>query len=500
MTDADPPLTGFGEFRLDSNLRCLYRGSEKLKIGAMAFNVLEFLVKNRHRVVSKSEFLAEVWGEERTKGTVEQAISQLRRVLQDDTAEPQFIETVPGHGYRFVAQVLALDPKLDEPHQTPPDDGRGLASPTNDISAAGLLAIAGRPWAFARPGRFAILCIVIILLGVGAAMSVITHSHDSEIASATAVGDTLTAKDAAGNVVWTHRFDHSFMERPDDSKKRIQVVDLNGDGGLEVLVATAFADPTSANGPEELLCFSSRGKLLWRYRPEIDMKFNTRDLNGPWRIAQMIIVDEGRSKSIWLAVDHAIWWPAFLVKISPNGAREIRFTSSGAIYGLVAFHAKSGAYVMAGGINNEYRMAVVAVLALNGSPATSPQGDGSKFQCIRGCPTSQPYRYILLPRSETNIASDLPYNDASQILLKPGGFTIRTTEVEAAAQFFDFTEDFQPERVVYSGDYQAKHRRYELTGRITHSFDLCPERRKPAIVRIFDEKGVPHSLSVLRLD
>jgi hypothetical protein len=35
------------------------------------------------------------------------------------------------------------------------------------------------------------------------------------------------------------------------------------------------------------------------------MEFNTRDLNGPWRITQMIVVDEGRSKSIWLAVSHA---------------------------------------------------------------------------------------------------------------------------------------------------------------------------------------------------
>ena len=240
-----------------------------------------------------------------------------------------------------------------------------------------------------------------------------------------------------------------------------------------------------------------RGKLLWHYRPEIHMEFNTRDLNGPWSIAQMILVDEGRSKSIWLAVDHAIWWPAFLVKISPGGTGEIRFTSSGAIYGLMSLRTKSGAYVLASGIANEYRTAAAAVLAVNGAPATSPQGDGSEFQCIRGCPAG---RYILFPRSELNEASDLPYNNASQIHLKPGGFTIRTAEVEAAAQFFEFTEEFQPERVVYSGDYQDRHRRYELEGRITHSFDLCPERRNPAVEKIFDEHGISRSISAPRVN
>jgi hypothetical protein len=166
---------------------------------------------------------------------------------------------------------------------------------------------------------------------------------------------------------------------------------------------------------------------------------------------------------------------------------------------LATLHTKSGTYVLAGGINNEYRTASAAVLDLKGAPAKSPQSDGSEFQCIRGCPTGKPYRYMLLPRSEVNIASDSPYNNASQILLGPGGFTIRTLEDGAAAQFFEFAEDFQPERVVYSGDYQDKHRRYELERRILHGFDLCPERRNPATVKMFDENGIMRLASVPRM-
>jgi DNA-binding winged helix-turn-helix (wHTH) protein len=474
VNDADQSAVAFGDFRLDFDLRCAYRADEKLKISPIPFNTLEFLVRNRHRVVSKSELLEAVWGGQRDPSTVEHAISQLRRALGADSSGQEYIETVTGHGYRFVPEIVTS------------------IQSTGNVVPAGI-----GPWSVLRVWPF--LWAGAVLLASLAIIGVITWFHEPQISSATAIGDSLTAKDASGNVLWTHRFGYRFMEGPDEAKSRIQVVDLNGDGQLEVLVATALADPTAAYGPEELLCFSSRGKLLWHYRPQIDMEFNTPDLNGPWRIAQMIIVGEGSSKSIWLAVDHAVWWPAFIRRISPDGSGETMFISSGAIYGLMSLLTKSGAYILAGGINNEYRTASMAVLAVTGTPATSPQGDGSKFQCIRGCPAGKPYRYLLLPRSEANIASDIPYNDASQIFLRPGGFTIRTREVEAAAQFFDFTEAFEPKRVVYSGDYPDRHRRYEREGRITHSFDLCPERRNPAVVEIFDEKGTSRLQSVPRM-
>jgi hypothetical protein len=104
-----------------------------------------------------------------------------------------------------------------------------------------------------------------------------------------------------------------------------------------------------------------------------------------------------------------------------------------------------------------------------------------------------------LPRSELNAASDLPYNNVSNMNLRPHGVTIQTAEMEAASQFFELSEEFKPERVIYSSDYPEFHRRYEIEGRIAHSFVLCPESRNPAIVRIFDENGVSRLMSVPRL-
>src|SRR6185503_19790630 len=60
--------------------------------------------------ISKDRFLDEVWrGVPVTDEALTQCIKTLRRQLGDDAARPRFIETVPKHGYRFVAPVERLE-------------------------------------------------------------------------------------------------------------------------------------------------------------------------------------------------------------------------------------------------------------------------------------------------------------------------------------------------------------------------------------------------------
>src|SRR5580658_5204408 len=80
----DPPVVCFGEFQLDLQLRSLHRGPGKIKLTPKPFATLEFLFKNRQRVVSKAELLERIWGGQREISTVEHAIGQLRRALGDD--------------------------------------------------------------------------------------------------------------------------------------------------------------------------------------------------------------------------------------------------------------------------------------------------------------------------------------------------------------------------------------------------------------------------------
>lgn len=490
-SDSELTVVTFGDFRLDFRLRTAYRGSEKLKISPIPFNTLEFLVWNRSRVVSKEELLEEVWGGRRDISTVEHAVSHIRRALQDDAEESRYIETVKGYGYRFVAEIRVLaHSDSDETHLQRSTETAGSVDSPSELN---------RFWSRFGPIKPWLLGAAVALVAATFA-TVAYRSRPIHVASVTINGNVLIARGISGGVLWTYLFDGALMDTySGDWKWRTQVVDMNSDGDAEVLVAAGLANPQDSHGSEELLCISSRGKLLWRYQPQIQMQFNTPGMNGPWWFHGMIVVDDGRSRSVWVSVAHQVWWPAFLVKISPNGAQQIMFTSSGSINTLRSLRTTSSIYILAGGINNEYGMASVAVLDARGLPATSPQGDGAKYQCVRGCPSGRPYRYILLPRSEMNAASNLPYNNAVHIDMRTHGFTIKTEEVDATSQFFDFSEEFQPEWVAYSSDYPEAHRRYEKEGRLAHIFDLCPERHSPAVLTIFDENGVSRLLSVPRV-
>src|SRR6185437_4882337 len=96
----------FDAFVLDPGDRQLRGTGGVVALNARYFDALALLVSERGRLVSKDRFHAEVWrGIPVTDEALTQCIRTLRRQLGDDAAQPRFIETVPKHGYRFIAEV-----------------------------------------------------------------------------------------------------------------------------------------------------------------------------------------------------------------------------------------------------------------------------------------------------------------------------------------------------------------------------------------------------------
>jgi DNA-binding winged helix-turn-helix (wHTH) protein len=96
----------FDDFCLDTGDRQLVRDGAPVDLNARYFDALVLLVREGGRLVSKDRFLDEVWrGVPVTDEALTQCIKTLRRQLGDDAARPRFIETVPKHGYRFIAPV-----------------------------------------------------------------------------------------------------------------------------------------------------------------------------------------------------------------------------------------------------------------------------------------------------------------------------------------------------------------------------------------------------------
>lgn len=96
----------FERFVLDTQERRLLADDQAIELNGRYLDALALMVRDCGKLVSKDRFLDEVWrGVPVTDEALTQCIKTLRRALGDDASRPRFIETVPKHGYRFIAPV-----------------------------------------------------------------------------------------------------------------------------------------------------------------------------------------------------------------------------------------------------------------------------------------------------------------------------------------------------------------------------------------------------------
>jgi len=100
----------FGQFVLDPRRRTLSRADSPVSLTPKAFDVLVFLVRNPHRLVTKEELLQSVWGDTFVEeGNLTQYISLLRKALGDNSENKRLIVTIARKGYQFAGDVVFPD-------------------------------------------------------------------------------------------------------------------------------------------------------------------------------------------------------------------------------------------------------------------------------------------------------------------------------------------------------------------------------------------------------
>jgi TolB-like protein/DNA-binding winged helix-turn-helix (wHTH) protein/Tfp pilus assembly protein PilF len=101
----------FGDdFELEVSARRLRRRGHALKMERIPLEILVLLLEHQGEIVTRDEIVARVWGKGAfldTDNSIRGAIRKIRQVLKDDTEYPQFIQTVTGQGYRFIARLRA---------------------------------------------------------------------------------------------------------------------------------------------------------------------------------------------------------------------------------------------------------------------------------------------------------------------------------------------------------------------------------------------------------
>jgi DNA-binding response OmpR family regulator len=107
-----PPLAVAERLRsddlvVDRTKRRAYLKSVEIHLSPKAILLLEYMVTHPDELLTRERLLDAVWGWDYPIGTrtIDTRVAELRRVLGDDPSDPQYIETVPGQGYRFIGEV-----------------------------------------------------------------------------------------------------------------------------------------------------------------------------------------------------------------------------------------------------------------------------------------------------------------------------------------------------------------------------------------------------------
>jgi DNA-binding winged helix-turn-helix (wHTH) protein/Tol biopolymer transport system component len=110
-------IFSFAEFELNAAHRRLARHGEVVTLHAKAFDLLVFLVENAGHVVTREEILDTVWeGQTVEEANLTVQISALRKILREQKNAPRFLITVPGKGYKFIADVRTDEAIAIESH------------------------------------------------------------------------------------------------------------------------------------------------------------------------------------------------------------------------------------------------------------------------------------------------------------------------------------------------------------------------------------------------
>lgn len=313
----------------------------------------------------------------------------------------------------------------------------------------------------------------------------------------------LVGRDSAGTIRWRYS-----LPAPADRYNRIR--DLGGEdypapgqGILDRFVylirhrpregAIYLPEFENPDVEDRILSFDPIAGLRWEK--------TVREVIGPmakrfptgWTKAHHIQFTVGNVRRTVVHFQHIREWPSVIVVLDDGGAVLGRFTHAGrfgslSLDDLLASRATWATFLLITTGTSAHGASVLAVLdALNVAGAWPEQAQ-SPYHCAECGPPGPGSRLYEFPRTEVEVAGNLPVEDF-------GGFSSEDFGDGFWYQFsghgvhWYFSKDFERVRVQLGDDYWQRHEELEATGRLTHTRASCPENQGPRTIRAWRPDG-----------
>ena len=108
-----------------NTLILLNQQQESIILGANEARLLDYLIEHRHRTIPRKELITTLWNTRDIyvdNSSLTQAVSTLRKAMNDSTKHPNYIKTVPKLGYEFISPVKNLNEPATKQHTENEDE------------------------------------------------------------------------------------------------------------------------------------------------------------------------------------------------------------------------------------------------------------------------------------------------------------------------------------------------------------------------------------------
>lgn len=293
--------------------------------------------------------------------------------------------------------------------------------------------------------------------------------------------ESLSVLDAEGRLVFEHRFGFPVGDRltseslPPDRPGPVVVADIEGDGWNEVLVVPG----TRERAERRLYCFEADGRVRFVHQPKGSRRFGDDEYGEPW-LAYRVFVTRGPSgaRRLWASFIHSLLFPSVLRELDPRDGSVLQEYWSNGYVGLVAEATWAGRpIVLVGGVNNDHRMASLAVFPPDGVRGAAP-AERPAYAC-RDCAPGGPELFYLFP---TLCAARRAGGQASILeAWVEGGDRLRVNVAHSIrsrllSTYYTLGPDETLLAAEISRELRVQHAALERDGEVDHPFGPVDER------------------------